>query len=100
MKIEIKETNGTITAFLNGRLDTAAATEYASKFNTLIDNAGQQIVLNCEKLDFISSMGLRLFLSVRKAALGKGGSVIISGCSQDVMQVFAITGFNALFKFE
>ena len=66
----------------------------------LVENADKHIVLNCEKMDFISSSGLRLFLSLRKKTISQGGDVTIKGALPVVKQVFAITGFTALFNFE
>jgi anti-sigma B factor antagonist len=65
----------------------------------ILENANKNIVLDCTKMEFISSSGLRLFLAIRKQALADGGNVTIKGASQDVKQVFTITGFTALFKF-
>ena len=85
---------------LNGRLDTAASQKFASDMEPLMNNADKEIVLDCEKLEFISSSGLRLFLSLRKATIAKGGNVTIKNVSEEVKQVFTITGFYSLFNFE
>ena len=49
---------------------------------------------------FISSSGLRLFLSLRKQTIAKGGKVVITGMTPEVKQVFSITGFFSLFEFK
>ncbi|MBQ9362366.1 MAG: STAS domain-containing protein [Bacteroidaceae bacterium] len=100
MTINIIEDNGTMTGVLDGRLDTAAAVQFAQDMQPLFDNADKHIVLDCEKMEFISSSGLRLFLSLRKATLEKGGDVTITNISPTVKQVFTITGFFSLFKFQ
>ena len=65
----------------------------------LMDGADKHIVLDCSKLEFISSSGLRLFLMLRKATIAKGGDVTITGVSPEIKQVFTITGFYSLFHF-
>lgn len=99
MEINITKDGDIMTAVLNGRLDTAASQKFAADIEPLMDNADKHIVLDCEKLDFISSSGLRLFLSLRKATISQGGDVTITKVSDDVKQVFTITGFYSLFKF-
>ncbi len=100
MTLQITENNGTITGALIGRLDTAAAAKFANDMEVLMNNADKHIILDCSALEFISSSGLRLFLSLRKEATAKGGDITIKGVTPDVKQVFTITGFFSLFKFE
>lgn len=100
MTLEIKENNGTVVGILNGRLDTAASAQFSKDMEPLVQNADKQIVLDCEALEFISSSGLRLFLSLRKATIAQGGNITIKNVSDEIKQVFAITGFVSLFNFE
>lgn len=99
MVLEIKKSDTQVTGILSGRLDTAASQQFSSDMEPLMDNADKHIVLDCSALEFISSSGLRLFLSLRKATIAKGGDVTITGVSADIKQVFTITGFYSLFKF-
>lgn len=100
MELTISQNGATMCGILNGRLDTAASQKFASDMEPLMNNADKEIVLDCEKLEFISSSGLRLFLSLRKATIAKGGNVTIKNVSEEVKQVFTITGFYSLFNFE
>lgn len=100
MNIQITNNNDSVNATLTGRLDTAASAQFARDMQPLMDNAGKHIVLDCKDLEFISSSGLRLFLSLRKETIAKGGDVTICNVSSDVKQVFTITGFYSLFNFE
>ena len=99
MTLEIKTSSDNVTGILTGRLDTAAAQQFATDMEPLIQNADKHITLDCNALEFISSSGLRLFLSLRKATIAKGGDVTIVGVSEEIKQVFAITGFSSLFTF-
>ncbi len=100
MTLHITENNDVVTGVLDGRLDTAASAQFARDMQPLLDKADKHIVLDCNKLQFISSSGLRLFLSLRKQTIAMGGDVTIKGVSPEVKQVFTITGFFSLFKFE
>lgn len=100
MQVSINSSDDKLVAVLQGRLDTAAAPQFNNDIAPLIQQAEKQIVLDCTALEFISSSGLRLFLNLRKATMTKGGSVIIKGISEEIKQVFTITGFTSLFQFE
>lgn len=98
IKIQIKENE--VLAALIGRLDTAASAQAAADFEPLMENANKPITLDCSQMEFISSSGLRLLLSLRKQTIAKGGKVIITGTTPEVKQVFTITGFFSLFEFK
>ena len=100
MELIINNNGEELLAELIGRLDTAASAQFATDMQPLVNDASKTIVLDCSKLEFISSSGLRLFLTLRKATIAAGGKVILSGVSADVKQVFAITGFMSLFEFK
>jgi anti-sigma B factor antagonist len=100
MNITIEKEDGLVTARLEGRLDTPASLEVAPQMESLHEDAGGTVVLDCGKLEYISSSGLRLFLSLRKAAVNKGGTVIIRGISNEIRQVFIMTGFLNLFQID
>ena len=107
--IEIKENNGgmlailngrldTPAAILNGRLDTPAAVKAQQEIGPLLENADKEIVFDCTNLEYISSSGLRLFLTIRKEASVKGGKVIIENINDEIRKVFMMTGFFNLFE--
>ena len=100
MNITIDKENDVVTARLSGRLDTPASLEVAPAMESLNEAADGTIVLDCEELEYISSSGLRLFLSLRKAAGAKGGEVIVRHITDDIRQVFMMTGFLNLFRVE
>ncbi len=100
MEVFITESEGTITARLVGRLDTPAAAEGTQEIQPLLDHAGETIVLDCSEMAYISSSGLRIFLTIRKAASAAGGRVVIQGLSNEIRQVFMMTGFLQLFEIE
>ncbi|MGN0067568.1 MAG: STAS domain-containing protein [Bacteroides sp.] len=99
MKLEIIDHGAEVKGILIGRLDTAASAQFATNMQPLIDRADKHILLDCSQLEFISSSGLRLFLTLRKATIAAHGDVTIMGMNNEVKQVFTLTGFLSLFKF-
>lgn len=100
MTLNIISSSEQITGKLIGRLDTDAASDVESQWNSLLESANRHIVLDCTELEYISSSGLRLFLTLRKETIAKGGSVTLMGVTPSVKQVFNLTGFSSLFVFE
>ena len=98
MVIEIKEFDGGMKAILNGRLDTPAAVKAQQEIGPLLENADKDIIFDCTNLEYISSSGLRLFLTIRKEASVKGGKVIIENINDEIRKVFMMTGFFNLFE--
>lgn len=98
IKIQIREND--VLSQIIGRLDTAASQQAAADMEPLMANADKTIEIDCSQLEFISSSGLRLFLSLRKQTIAKGGKVVLSGMTPEVKQVFSITGFFSLFEFK
>lgn len=99
MNTTFKEENNDYVMYFEGRLDTAVAPEVEKATAPLADCAGHNIILDCTKLEYISSSGLRIFLSILKNAKPKGSHVYIKGISDEIRSVFAMTGFTNLFEF-
>ncbi len=100
MEVKVSTNNSVTTAKLIGRLDTPASQEVSGDFDNLSQYAAGTIILDCSELDYISSSGLRLFLSLRKAAASKGGNVIVKAINNDIRSVFMMTGFLNLFEIQ
>ena len=90
----VSEKDGIVTIFLEGRIDSGNATQVEKEILGLMDeNPGKEIAFDAEKLDYISSAGLRVLLKVQKA---KTKPVMISNVSGEVYDIFETTGFTQL----
>jgi anti-sigma B factor antagonist len=100
MKTEIVEEGKQIIAKFSGRLDTPAAVQTMEDVKPLLEAADKEIILDCTELEYISSSGLRIFLSIRKEAAEHNSKVIVRNINADIRQVFMMTGFVSLFVIE
>ena len=98
MIFEVKENNEKVLATVGGRLDTPSAVSAQQEITPLLENADKEIILDCSNLEYISSSGLRLLLTIRKEAAAKGGKVIVKDINDDIKKVFMMTGFYNLFE--
>ena len=100
MEVKISRERQQVTAFLIGRMDTPASLEITPQMNELAKEAAGTIILDCTDLSYISSSGLRIFITLRKAAAEKGGKVIVRNISNEIRGVFMMTGFLNLFEIQ
>ena len=100
MKTTFREEGKEFVMEFEGRLDTAAAPQVEKECDALSDCMGHDIVLDCTKMEYISSSGLRIFLGILKNAKPKGSHVYITGLGDELQKVFAMTGFTSLFEYK
>ena len=96
MKINFNNNNGILNVALDGRLDTTTAPELDKFLGENYDGTGS-IVIDCEKLAYISSAGLRVLLSAQKKT---NGSMKLTKVCESVMEVFEMTGFADILVIE
>jgi anti-sigma B factor antagonist len=83
---------------LSGRLDAYSATEVEKKLDSLIESGQNRLVVNLEKLEYISSSGLRVFLSALKKTKKQQGDIKLACMKPFIKEVFDIAGFSQLFN--
>ena len=96
MKINFNKTNDILNVALDGRLDTTTAPEFEDFLGENYDGT-YALVIDCEKLVYISSAGLRVLLGAQKKA--KDSMKLINVCEL-VMEVFEMTGFADILVIE
>jgi len=91
LNIDKKVENGTVTFALEGRLDTVSAPEFEKMLKSSLDGV-TDLVLDFEKLEYISSAGLRAVLSAHKI-MTRQGSMKVLHVNETIMEIFDVTGF-------
>ena len=87
-----------LTVALDGRLDTSTAPNLEAELKSSLDGV-TELVLDFNKLEYISSAGLRVVLAAQKT-MSKQGSMKLVGVNDEVMEVFEITGFVDILTIE
>ena len=90
--------NGKASFALEGRLDTVTAPELEKALKDSIDGIAE-LVLDFDKLEYISSAGLRVLLSAQKTMSEKGG-MKITNVSEIISEIFEVTGFSDILTIE
>jgi anti-sigma B factor antagonist len=95
----VSDLNGSnLTISLEGRLDTNTSPQLEEKLKASIDNV-TELVFDIEKLQYISSAGLRVLLSAQKI-MNKQGSMLVKNSSEEVREIFDVTGFSDILTIE
>ena len=84
---------------LDGAVDAHTAPQFEEAVQKVIDDGQNNIVVDCEKLTYISSAGLGVFMGFIEEVREEGGDIKICGLSEKVKQPFEILGFESLFHF-
>ncbi len=87
------EKNGTdMKIMIEGRLDTTTAPELEKYVEENIGDT-KDLTFDLEKLEYVSSAGLRVLLSTQKK-MNRVGSMTITNVNDVIMEIFEVTGFS------
>jgi anti-anti-sigma factor len=79
---------------LSGRLDATRATQVQEAMLAALGQGKPFLAVDCTRLEYVASMGLRCFLVAANSAKTKGGSLVFFGLNDGVASVFNMTGFS------
>ncbi len=91
--------DGIIWLDIDGRVDTNTGPQLQKSILQAFQK-GSRVILNMEKVEYISSAGLRALLLGQKTACSKGGSMKLVHVCDVVMEVFRLTGFADILTIE
>lgn len=91
MNIEQKRNGNALTIAPEGYLDTTTAPELRAVLETALQGV-KELTFDFEKLEYISSSGLRLLLLAQKAMNGQGTMKVIHA-NDIILEIFEVTGF-------
>lgn len=87
-----------LTIQLEGRLDTTTAPQLEEELKASLDGV-KKLVMDFEKLDYLSSAGLRVLLSAQKT-MNKQGEMVIRSVNETISEIFEVTGFIDILTIE
>ena len=92
MNIKKTQNAATMIIALEGRLDTTTAPKLEAELKDALDGV-TELIFDFEKLDYISSAGLRVLLAAHKRMLKQGEMKVIH-VGEMIMEIFEVTGFS------
>lgn len=100
MKITLSFVGDVPIFHLAGRLDVTTSPLLEDRLVPLLCVPGQCVVFDCEGLSYVSSAGLRVFISTQRTLSNHGGSVSFAALTQPVKELFRLAGLENLFLIE
>ncbi|MBR3959810.1 MAG: STAS domain-containing protein [Bacteroidales bacterium] len=94
MNIKINTADSKTMVTLDGRLDTSNADQFQQDIAPLMQGDKPDIDIDCTGMTYTSSQGLRLFLTLQKSVMARGGKMVMRNMNPQVKEVFDITGFS------
>ena len=98
MKITKTQNGNSLYLALEGRLDTNTAPELEASIKGSVDGV-EELTIDMEALDYLSSAGLRVLLGTQKI-MNKQGSMRVTHVNDTIMEIFEVTGFADILTIE
>ena len=98
MTINKTQENGKLKLAIEGKLDTNTAPQLQDALIPAFDEA-KQVELDFSQLSYVSSAGLRVLLTGQKTAQSKGALMAVRGVSDEIREIFKMTGFDEILTF-
>ena len=92
LNITKKQEGTALGVALEGRLDTNTAPEFQAELEPMLESI-TKLTLDCEKLDYISSAGLRVLLTFQQELEEQGKTMELCHVNDIIRDVFDVTGF-------
>lgn len=98
MEIKKQKINNVIVLEIFGRVDTTNYGKLEEALSNHITKNEKNIIIDCSEMDYISSSGLRVFLTGFKKINAINGNYFLCGLQESIQEIFDISGFTNIFK--
>lgn len=98
MELIEQKTEKCVIVSITGRLDTTNYSSLEKKLTDLIDKREDHILIECSKMDYVSSSGLRILLMALKKITMAKGKFVLCNLQENIREIFEISGFTNIFE--
>ena len=99
MEIKQEKNGNELTIYLDGRLDTTTSPKLEQELKDYLDDNTKKLVIDLEKLEYMSSAGLRVLLQAQKR-MNKQGEMVVRNVNDTIKDIFEVTGFSDILTVE
>jgi len=96
MHLQESQVGTTLILEPEGHLDTAAAMPLEQEVLQRIDDGARRILIDCSRLEYVNSSGLKVFLIAAKRLDTLGGKIAFCALAPNVQMIFEMIGFNKI----
>lgn len=98
MNVTKEELNDHLLLTVDGRLDTTQSDAFEKEMMQVLEEGNKKIIMDCSGLNYISSSGLRIFLTMQKRMMAVGGTFKICNLQPSIQEIFDMSGFSMIFS--
>lgn len=98
MEAQVEEKGDIVVVRVLGRLDAASSPQLEKKINSIIETGHFKLILNLGGVDYLSSAGMRLMLSVSKKLKHLEGKIVACNLNDEVLDVIKMAGFHQVLE--
>ncbi len=98
MNMTKEERDGVLIFYLEGKIDVSSTATLMNEFQEAIENNKIHLILDLEKVSFLSSSGIGTIAATYNDLKERGGSISLTALTIEIQHVFEITGLNRRFK--
>ena len=96
MEITQQEENGIVSIAIKRRLDADSSPEAEKVVKEALEGQTTRVLFNLGALEYLSSAGLRVLLSVAKEMRRREGKIVLCSLNEFVKEIFEVSGFQSL----
>lgn len=98
MSLQVNEKDKSLVVYLNGRMDVHLASDIENELKKILaDHSDKDIILNLDEVEYMSSSGLRVFVSLMRTLKESGRSLKLCNLSMAVKKVFEVVELMDMF---
>ena len=94
MDVTTERQDGVLSAQVGERIDGTNASEFEEAIRTAIEESDRAVIVDFEKLAYISSAGLRAILLTAKSLDNRNANFALCSLSDQIREVFETSGFD------
>ena len=96
MQVVTSEQGCVVIIALTGRIDATTASSFETSCRELLDSGAKKVVVDLGGVEYISSAGLRVILTMVKASKAAAATLAFCSMQSMVAEVFKISGFSSM----
>jgi len=97
MDVTLRQNGEIYILDLAGRMDINASDSINKHIDQILEKNGKMVLLNFSHIDFVSSPGLVILVSILKKVRKQQGKIILSNLQSYVKEVFEVTQLTKVF---
>ena len=96
MDVTTEREDGVLSVRVEGRIDGSTVLAFREAIEIALEDGDHAVIVDCEKLSYIGSVGLRTMLAIAKAVTNRDARFALCALSDSVFKIFKMSGFDTI----